>query len=121
MTNIKWNQNFWLKENLFDSPFEDRKHPVGEGTQKIYRFDNGYGASIVRFKLIGAFREGREYASYTSNEEEWELAVLKFKGNNKNGTITYTTPLTQDVMGYLSKEQVEDALRQIKSWKKNQY
>lgn len=44
-------------------PKIDRPHPLG-GIQRIYHFDNGYGASVVRFTYSYGFEQGL-----------WELAV----------------------------------------------
>jgi len=85
-------------------------HPSGNGIQKIYRFDNNYGASIVRFKLSHGV-----FGSYTDNENEWELAVIKFtSGNNDCWGICYDTPITDDVMGHLSDSDVKNILDEIK-------
>ena len=37
------------------------------GTQKLYKFDNGFGASVVKSSL-----------SYGNKKGEWELAVIVF-------------------------------------------
>ena len=71
------------------------------GTQKIYKFDNNFGASVVQ----------HEY-SYGGNEGMWELAVLKFDEEGE-WDITYETPITADVLGWLSWEEVEEKLTQI--------
>lgn len=63
------------------------------GIQAIVRFDNGYGASVVRHNF-----------SYGNQDGLFELAVL-----NEDG-ITYDTPITNDVLGYLSEDEVTDAL-----------
>ncbi len=60
-------------------------------------FDNGYGASVV----VGPYTYGGEDGLY-------ELAVL---GND--GKLTYDTPVTDDVEGYLSETQVTDLLIKI--------
>ena len=72
------------KIRLFDKPSEEFSHPAGGGSgiAKKYYFANGYGASVVRFKLgsdpsVKMFAENNRYGSYTSNEKEWELAVIK--------------------------------------------
>jgi len=91
-------------------PIEERSHPAGEGIQKIYRFPNDYGASVVRFKmmLVGG------YGSYTDNEEEWELAVIKFDGeDNDKFDLEYDTEITDDVMGHLSNDDVNKILERI--------
>ena len=60
-------------------------------------FDNGYGASVI----IGPHTYGGEDGLY-------ELAVL-----GKDKKLTYDTPVTDDVEGYLSEIQVTDLLIKI--------
>jgi hypothetical protein len=62
-------------------------------------FDNGYGASVV----VGPYTYGGEDGLY-------ELAVL-----GKDGKLTYDTPITEDVEGYLTEEGVTEFLKQIQS------
>lgn len=76
------------------------------GIQKIYRFKNGYGASVVRHMYSYGFSQGL-----------WELAVIKWKDNG-DWDICYFTTVTNDVEGYLTDQQVEDLLNKIKSIKK---
>ena len=68
----------------------------GDGTQWRFKFDNGYGASVVN-------------DGYGKEEGLFELAVL-----NKHG-IDYSTPITSDVEGYLKKEDVHKLLIKISS------
>jgi hypothetical protein len=80
-----------------------------QGVQKLYRFPNGYGASVVKGEH-----------TYGGDEGLWELAVLTFM--DKDGTtlddydfeICYTTPIAEDVLGHLTDEEVEINLRKIK-------
>ena len=60
-------------------------------------FDNGYGASVI----IGPHTYGGEDGLY-------ELGVL-----GKDKKLTYDTPVTSDVEGYLSEAQVTDLLIKI--------
>ena len=60
-------------------------------------FDNGYGASVI----IGPHTYGGEDGLY-------ELGVL-----GKDGKLTYDTPVTDDVEGYLSEDDVTKLLEQI--------
>jgi hypothetical protein len=60
-------------------------------------FDNGYGASVI----IGPHTYGGEDGLY-------ELAVL-----GKDKKLTYDTPVTDDVEGYLTEEAVTKLLEQI--------
>jgi hypothetical protein len=62
-------------------------------------FDNGYGASVV----VGPHTYGGEDGLY-------ELAVL-----GKDGHLTYETPVTSDVEGYLSEDDVTKLLEQIQN------
>jgi hypothetical protein len=74
-----------------------RENDLGE--HKVYRFDNGYGASVVR----GSYTYGGPYL--------WELAVLKWDGEECN--LCYTTPITDDVIGWLNEDAVDDLLEKI--------
>lgn len=70
------------------------------GTQKIIRFSNGYGASIVNHSF-----------SYGT-----EMAVIQFSNsdsNINNFDICYDTPITDDVLGHLSEEDVQHYLNII--------
>jgi hypothetical protein len=72
--------------------FEDlefRPHRM-DGVQSIMMFDNGYGVSVIRTS-----------SSYGGKMGQYELAVLD-SGEN----ITYNTPVTSDVLGYLSEKEV---------------
>lgn len=77
------------------SKYDDRA--VG-GTQRIYRFSNGYRASVVRNDM-----------SYGGRNGLYELAVLDSNG------ITYDTPITNDVIGYLTPLDVRSILRDIEA------
>lgn len=85
--------------------------PIEFGIQKIYRFDNGFGASVVKSQF-----------SYGGDENMWELAVIYFNNDDSEEfELTYETPITNDVIGNLSDEEVEEKLSEIKalSWRHN--
>jgi len=84
---------------MINPQVEKRIH--GDGIQKLYRFDNGYGLSVVK----------HEY-SYGGNEGLWEVAPLLFNSNNIDdwrmcgkafGLID-----SDDVEGWLTEEKVEE-------------
>lgn len=96
------------------------KHDIFDGTQRLYRFENNFGASVVRHS-----------GSYGGNDGLYELAVIiwdpkasitlvetdlffrKFHPlyNRITGwTICYSTPITDDVIGYLEEDQVNTIL-----------
>ena len=76
--------------------------PFYNGIQKLYKFENGYGASVV-------CHDGSYGGPYKHDcENLWEIAVL-----DNNGDITYHTPVTQDVIGHQTEEDVEKVLKEI--------
>lgn len=66
---------------------------------KIYKFDNGYGASVISSEF-----------SYGGDKGLFEVAVL-----DANGAIDYHTHLTHDVVGYLDFAGVAELLEEIKN------
>ena len=83
------------------TPIIDRSHPAMSGFQKIYRFPNGYGASVIQ--TVGSFGAFESYGL--------ELGVIEFTGDK--WTLTYETPITDDVLGHLTPETLEQALDDI--------
>ena len=71
----------------------------GGGEMAREHFDNGYGASVVRH----AYSYGGKIGLY-------ELAVI----DNKE-EICYTTPITDDVIGYLREEDVSEVMIRIQN------
>lgn len=61
-------------------------------------FENGYGCSIIRHKY-----------SYGGDRGLWEIAVL----HGPDQRLCYKSPITVDVIGYLTEDQVTDYLDQI--------
>lgn len=84
---------------------EFKSHKVGDGFHGLIFFPNGYGVSVVRFKING------RYGSYTNTDNQWELAVIF--GNENEWELTYNTPITNDVIGYLSSEKVTNIMKQV--------
>ena len=60
-------------------------------------FKNGYGVSVVSHTH-----------SYGGKDGLYELAVLDFDGN-----ITYDTPITSDVLGYLTPDEVTEEMLKL--------
>ncbi len=80
--------------------FNDLKfkpHPHVDGVISRITFDNGFGASVVKHDF-----------SYGGKDGLYELAVI-----DKKGDLTYSTPITDDVVGYLNEDEVTGLLEQI--------
>jgi hypothetical protein len=89
-----------------------KPHPTFDGQHGLIFFPNGYGLSVVRFKVPSPMSEkGFRYASYTSDENEWEVAVLV--GNENDWEITYNTHITEDVLGNLTEGEVDWIMIQV--------
>jgi hypothetical protein len=71
-------------------------HHQINGIQAVVKFENGYGASVVNHTN-----------SYGGKSGLYELAVLK------DGLITYDSPITNDVLGWLNEDEVTNFLTKI--------
>jgi hypothetical protein len=80
-----------------------------DGIAARHFFPNGYGVSVVQFP--GSYGGG----SYGADEGLYEIAVLQ--GLEEDWEICYDTPITDDVMGYLTIEDVETVLNQVEKLK----
>lgn len=78
-------------ESINDAPFM-------VGKKARMHFDNGYGVSVVSHTL-----------SYGGKNGLYELAVIK------DDDICYDTPITYDVLGYLTEDDVTKYLGQIQN------
>jgi len=75
---------------------------LDNGSKYLAKYENNYGASIVRSSY-----------SYGGKDGLFELAVLKYKGDDCN--LCYTTPITDNVIGWLDTQEVGDLLEKIKA------
>jgi hypothetical protein len=67
-----------------------------------FRFENGFGASVAK----GEF-------TYGGTKDLFELGVIKFDGNNS--FLVYDTPITDEVIGWLTNDEVLELLERIKN------
>lgn len=108
-----------MEEMDFNKPTLERPHPITKkgrtGTQKIWRFKNGWGASVVRFELRSGFA-----GSYGHEAGLWEMAVIKFKGKDiESFDLHYKNPVAKgDVLGHLTEAAVVKLLKRIRRFKK---
>lgn len=77
-------------------PYDTR--PLNGGEQRRYRFPNGYEASVVCHDF-----------SYGRASGLFELAV------QVDGNCYYETPITDDVLGYLTEDDVQRTLAEIEA------
>lgn len=67
------------------------------GIRYVADFDNKYSISIIKHS-----------DSYGREEDKWEIAVLH------NGELCYDTPVTDDVVGWLTDEEVIEYFFKVK-------
>ena len=80
-------------------PINDAPFMVGKKARM--NFDNGFGVSVVSHSY-----------SYGGGDGLYEVAVL-----DSNDELTYDTPVTNDVIGYLTEEEVSDVMKQVQELK----
>lgn len=71
------------------------------GSQVIHKFDNGFGASAIQDEF-----------SYGGDEGLFELGVIKFESEDE-WHLNYSTAITDDVLGYLTEQDVAELLTKI--------
>ena len=79
----------------------DKVNSLHDGIQHLYFFKNGFGASVISHSF-----------SYGGDEGLWELAVIRHNGS-AGYDLCYSTPITNDVEGWLTEDMVEEYLDRI--------
>lgn len=79
------------------------------GYHWTFIFDNGYGASIIKHR-----------GSYGHEQDLFELAVIKLCEDGKTADLCYDTGITNNVLGFLTNEEVMKVLYRIKDLKKEE-
>jgi len=90
-----------------DLNFQPHSNYPDTGIAARHFFPNGYGVSVVQFTT--PYGSG----SYGAEEGLYELAVIK--GVEENWEICYDTEITNDVIGYLTEDQVSEVLMKVKA------
>lgn len=67
-----------------------------EAKQAKMEFENNYGISVLFGTMF-----------YSNGVDTYEVGILK------NGRMCYTTPITNDVIGNITEEEVTDIMREI--------
>ena len=84
--------------------FKDLKFKNHKVVELILRaelfFPNGYGISVITGEYI-----------HSTVDEPYEIAVLK--GNKEDSVRTYSTSITDDVIGHLTEKKVTKIMKDI--------
>ena len=84
--------------------FEDLEFETDEftGESSHHIFDNNYGVSVIR----GPYTHGGKEGLY-------ELAVIYMAPDAEYSELVYDTPITNDVEGYLTPEDVTRLMKRV--------
>lgn len=97
-TKLKYDE---FEEYLFEA--NNSKFSRNEQLHYVFKFENGYGASIIK-----------NIASYGNIENLFELSVIKFT-DDYSWELCYDTEITNDVIGCLDNNDVLELLERIKN------
>lgn len=94
--------NLNLDYKGFESNLVSKNELFG-GVHYVFRFANNYGASVIKHD-----------GSYGHDGDAWELAVILYENeSNDSWHLNYDTPITDDVIGWQTDEEIRDLLKQI--------
>jgi hypothetical protein len=82
-----------------DLDFKKLTDQFMSGVQARMMFENGLGVSVVSHTY-----------SYGGKDGLFEIAVL-----DEDGDLTYNTPVTNDVIGYLNPDEVTEIMEQVQN------
>lgn len=115
----------FVKINLMrdEEGFAPMIEPSYNAAHYTFAFPNGYGASVSKVTEItcGWDRDLWEVAVLTVDRienKDWRPEYLETWGRKPiewDYNITYNTPITNDVIGYITDEEVRNVLKQIKN------
>ncbi len=80
-----------------DLEFDKLTDPFMSGVRSRMMFENGFGVSVVSHTY-----------SYGGKDGLFEVAVL-----DEDGDLTYNTPVTNDVVGYLNPDEVTEIMEEV--------
>lgn len=91
----------------FSKTFNKWLENYGESYSHKFKFDNNYGATVIKC-----------FGSYGYEEDLFELAVIKYDDEKDTfGNICNSTSITDDILGYLTNNEVLKFLEAIKNLK----
>lgn len=71
-------------------------HEAGSGMHAVMNFHNGYGVSVLCGKLF-----------YSNGIDTYEVGILY------DGNLTYSTEITSDVLGGLTRDEVTEVMEKV--------
>ena len=80
-----------------DLDFKKLTDQYMSGVKARMMFENGFGVSVVSHTY-----------SYGGKDGLFEIAVL-----DEDGCLTYNTPVTNDVVGYLNPDEVTEIMEEV--------
>jgi len=80
-----------------DLEFDKLTDPFMSGVRSRMMFENGFGVSVVSHTY-----------SYGGKDGLFEVAVL-----DEDGDLTYNTPVTNDVIGFLNPDEVTEIMEEV--------
>ena len=101
LANAHWIKGLEREQQLKANGCWLRLHPTGDGFQMVRFFDNGYGMSLCRCNF-----------TYGCDSGLMELAVLRGTIDDE-WKLDYSTPITDDVIGYLGIDEAYDLMQKI--------
>lgn len=78
-------------------------HQRKGGSYASHTFPNGFGIKVLRY-TVTLMNGVTDSGSRGSLEGLYEAAVTR------NGKITFNTPVADDILGYMSENQIEDLM-----------
>jgi hypothetical protein len=95
-----------MSNKLLYFPSKIRNSPIGDGTQKLYRFDNGYGASVMRYIAPGEHSMGY-------HDGLWELCILQYDPDGRYHVVSHPDIAESGTLGFLREADVQEILKMI--------
>lgn len=88
------------------SDLQFKPHPIAEYIDPNaicaeVEFDNGYGISVIQGK------------HFYCGRNTYEVAILK------DGSLCYDTPLTDDVLGHQTKDDITKIMKELQTYEKD--
>ena len=92
-----------INEKFMEKLVTTRNPHLFEGIQYLFRFDNNFGASVVKSRY-----------TYGGDKDLWEMALIYY--THSDYFLMYINDFEEDVIGYLTDEEVNKLLEKIEKY-----